>query len=76
MSDDQRRSILTAVSEGRAVHANESGPALSREEFGMACSMALGEDPLTRAIRRDGTGPPRLELTDTGRRVLESLKKD
>lgn len=63
--------ILRAVAEGRAVWANEHGPALSRRDFSIACGMAMRNPPLTRAIRRS-EGGPRLELTDAGRAALQN----
>lgn len=65
----EERAILEAVDQGRAVRANEHGPALTRTEFGAACGMALRDMPLTRALRRSEGGPA-LILTDAGRAAL------
>jgi hypothetical protein len=72
-SDADMLRILQAISDGRAVRANEHGPALSRVDFGAAAGMALRDNPLTKAIRRNGQESPRLELTEAGRAALAAL---
>lgn len=69
---NEQRAILKAVEDGRAIRANEHGPAITREQFGWAAAQMVKKPPLVRFVK-DGTWPnerKRMELTEIGHAAL------